>query len=286
MNKFFLFLLSICLTISAFGQSKIERQMGASTFEMIKKSQGLYHYDHLLEVVEEVGRKLETQLNIGYPLKYFLVDISDPNAFATAGGYVYVTRGLLAIVNSKDELAGIMGHEISHVTQRHSTKQLRASILPVVLELPANIVGLLTYKEIGNIINLPISATSKIALAAYSRSQEKEADEKGVELAIKAGFNPYGLAEALDRLTKFMELATHQHMKKNIFIDHPMTEDRIAYINQLIAKKGITKLESTPGTEILALDGLVYGQNPLEGIIYDSKFIQPQAGFYCEFPEK
>lgn len=284
-------LLTLLVVISSYSsslcqQSNLEKKIGSSTVELLRKTNGFYKNDKLQKEVETVGRSLESQLHLSEPLTYFLLDTSDPNAFATSGGYVFVTRGLLAVINSRDELAGIMAHELSHVTLGHSVKKLKASILPAVLELPANIVGLLTYQEIGNIINLPISITSKIAIASYSRTQEKQADLAGIELALKAGYNGYGLITALDRLTQYIEFTSGKQMPDNIFIDHPVTSKRLSYLTDILNKKGLAKPDYVPCTNIAALDGMIYGQNPEEGMMYGSKFVQRSLNLYCEFPEK
>lgn len=278
--------LSVLFSVNLFGQSKVEKKIADATYEMVKTTQGIYQNPKLLKVVEEVGRSLEKHLSLAAPLDYYLLDVSDPNAFATAGGKVFVTRGLLAIINSKDELAGVMAHELSHVTEHHVTKKISVSILPLILELPGNIIGALSNKKVGAIINFPIDATAKLGIAAFSRSQETQADEKGITLALKAGYNPYGLSEALARLDSYIEFAAGKPMKKTLLIDHPVTPERVANINHILEKKGISKSEFLAGTNITELNGMIYGQNPDGGIIVGSKFYQPQINFYCEFPDK
>jgi predicted Zn-dependent protease len=286
MIKYGIFSLLILSSLVAASQDNKAQHKGAKTFELIRQSSGIYHHPELLSVVTEVGRNLEKHLQLSYELKYFLVDTDSPNAFATDGGYVYVTRGLLALLNSKDELAGVMGHELSHVTERHVPKRTHASILPTVLELPADIIGLLTYNEVGQILNLPIDLVADLALDMYSRNQENDADILGVQLAAKAGYNPNGLANALVRLTAYVELVSGHEMKNSIFSDHPMTENRVANIREIIKKNGLVGSQLQPFTDIEALENLVYGQNPDGGIVSGSVFIHPGIGLYCELPDK
>jgi predicted Zn-dependent protease len=156
----------------------------------------------------------------------------------------------------------------------------------MVLELPGNIIGALTYKELGNIINLPIEIPSQMALKAFSRKEENEADIIGVDLAAKAGYDPYALGVVLTRLTRFMEVITGEPMHKNLFIDHPMTEDRVINLNHHLSKGGFKPKEYNTGTNLLEIDGVIFGQNPAEGIINQNKYLQLQLGLYCEFPDK
>jgi predicted Zn-dependent protease len=286
MAKYCCFILLLLASFSVRAQDEKSKVNGQRTFEMIKLSSGIYHHPELLSIVTEVGRNLEKHLDLGYELKYFIVDTDAPNAFATAGGYVYVTRGLLANLNNKDELAGVMGHELTHVTERHVPKRSHANIVPAVLEIPANIIGLLTYTEVGKVLNLPIDFVADLALSMYSRSQENEADLLGVQLASKAGYNPNGLVDALNRLNAYVELVSGHEIKNSIFADHPMTENRVENIVALIQKEGLKKNDLDPFTDITALDNLIYGQNPSGGILTKSTFIHPDIGLYCLLPEK
>jgi len=266
-------------------QPEGEDKMGKKTFEMVQKQYGIYKNDLLLKEVESVGRALEKQMPFDKPLVYFLVDTPEPNAFATMGGYVYVTRGLLSIVNTKDELAGVMAHEISHVIKHHPRKKLEVIIIPTLLELPANIVGVVIDPQLGSLLNRPIEVPSNLAVSAFSRSQEKAADLSGVDIAIKAGFEPYGLVTALERLTAYVEYITNEKMKKTANIDHPMTPDRVIYLTSYLEKKGYKRPEAVCGTNILTLDNLLYGQDPKYGIEKEGLYIHPVLNYQIQFPK-
>ncbi|MGC3944070.1 MAG: M48 family metalloprotease [Chryseolinea sp.] len=261
-----------------------EEQIGAQTFQMVKETMGIYQNEKLLKEVEVIGHSMEKYLGMSQPLKYFLVDTPEPNAFATAGGYVYVTRGLLAIVNTPDELAGIMAHELSHVVLKHSTKRMKAGIVPAILQLPIRLVGTLASPEVADLLNIPVGFASKAALAAYSRGQETAADEHGVGIAIQAGYKPYGLVDGLERLTTYVEFIAGKPMEKNIFTDHPMTAKRVDKLTELLEKKGFKRTGYFEGTDLEMVEGLVYGQNPEEGILDSTRFIHPAIGLYFEYP--
>ncbi len=141
-----------------------------------------------------------------FEFKFHLVDMEEPNAFALPGGHIYVTRGILPLIQTEDELAGIIGHEIMHVIQRHSVKQFNREIVPAVLKVPGNIINAITFSRLGNIINVPIDIIASPFIAKYSRKHEKEADDLGIDLAARAGYDPAQLANALERLSKEIEV--------------------------------------------------------------------------------
>ena len=137
-----------------------------------------------------------------YYFKFRVIDQAEPNAFATPGGYIFISRGLLALVNSEDELAGILAHEISHVTLRHHARQAQRGVLPSVLQMPGRAIGAVVGEDVGEVINAPLAAAGTAYLSSYSRAQEQEADRAGLQLAARAGYDPAALARALDNLDR------------------------------------------------------------------------------------
>jgi predicted Zn-dependent protease len=260
--------------------------IGAQTYRLVVKTYGLYQNEALLNEVKSIGRDLEKNLPFQKPLNYYLVDTYEPNAFATMGGYVYVTRGLLAIINTRDELAGVMAHEISHVTLHHARKSIEAKIIPVLLEIPGNIIGSLTNPSIGEVINAPIELPASLTAAAFSRSQEKNADLTGVDLAIQSGFEPYGLVTALERLTAYIETVYHIHFHKNVMLDHPLTPTRSRYLIRHLEKKGFTRTPQKAGTRFSAAEGLIYGQDPTYGILNTNQFAHPAFQIQMTLPDQ
>ena len=283
-NGLLVFLL-VMVSFLANAQSKSEAKMGEKQFKMLKLTYGFYDNPELLGVVVEVGQNLEKHLDLDYKLQYHLLDMEEPNAFATSGGYVYVTRGLLALINTKDELAGILGHELTHVTQHHNSKTMYANIIPTILEIPGNIIGLLTSQEVANLLNFPIEVVTGSGTASFSRKLESNADKIGIEVAAKAGYDPYALGDILTRLNEFVEYLTKEEMKKSIFIDHPITPKRVKRINAQNKKNGFELQDTYPGTSIVEINNLIFGQNPTGGVLNDTSFIHPELSFYCDFPK-
>src|SRR5213079_3194867 len=154
----------------------------------------------------QVGARLVAAANDArWKFTFKIVDQQESNAFAIPGGRIYVSRGLLALVNREDELAGVLAHEIAHVNERHSTRQQRKGILPGILSLPGNIVGGIVSEDLGAIINAPIDTVGGAWLSRYSRGQESDSDRIGMRTAAKAGYDPSALADILGRLEQVIK---------------------------------------------------------------------------------
>ena len=275
--------LTATLTTSLFAQDiSVDKKLGAENALLVEREIGLYQHDSLYNLVNEVGHKLVSRLtNNPFEFKFFLADSEVPNAFALPGGYVYLTRGILLLIQTEDELAGIMAHEITHVTERHSIKQMKKGRIGGILQVPGNIINAVTGTRIGNIINTPLAWGSQAFISSYSRGREKDADSYGARLAVSAGYNPNALADALERLAKGIEIVTGEKEKKNYFSDHPMTSSRTAEIRK--SNTDYKPLESSTGGSKeefqQKFNGLCFGPNPKQGIFIDSLFIHPELNF-------
>ena len=134
---------------------------------MVATQYGIYNHQVTQKYIEQLGNKIAAQIEADLPFKFSfqLVNMVEPNAFSLPGGYVYVSRGLLPMLNSEDELACILGHEIAHIVRRHSAQQMKKSIVPTLFTLPGLLVGGIISPELGAIINAPINAAGSIYLA-------------------------------------------------------------------------------------------------------------------------
>jgi predicted Zn-dependent protease len=216
-----------------------------------------------------------------------VADDSEPNAFALPGGFVYVTRGLLALANSEDELAGVMGHEIGHVVARHSVRQLEASTpFALLFGVPSAIVGVVS-PALGGILGGVGKLASGLALAPYSREQEREADRIGIELAAWAGWDPTGLPSLLHTLEREEALAGGDPSRISFFANHPATPERVK--NTTAAARTLPRAAANPivatRTAFLGrLDGLVVGQDPANGIFVNNLFQHPPLALALQMP--
>lgn len=266
----------------------LDKKLGAENALIVEQEMGIYHHDSLHSLVNAVGEKLVSRLKSNpFEFKFFLVDSPEPNAFALPGGYIYLTRGILPIIETEDELAGIMAHEIIHVMQRHSVKQMKKGMVTGLLKIPGNVVNSVTGTNLGNILNAPISLTSGAFIAKYSRGHEAEADKFGIQLAASAGYKTDALADALERLTKEIELLTGGAEQHSYFSDHPYTPSRINSIHSSASMfKPVNPSPITTSHEsfLRNFNGLCYGLNPEQGIFTDSLFVQPDLGFSWIIP--
>ncbi len=272
-----------------FSSPEDDKKTGAEVSKVVEEQIGIDEAPVTAEYGQAIGQRLVGNLERReFDFRFQLVDQFEPNAFAAPGGYVYVSRGLLALANSEDELAGVLGHEIIHVTERHSAKQSRRGILPALLQIPGAIVGGLVSEELGALINTPIAAIGQVGLARHSRGQESEADRKGMRLTGHSGYDPKALATILAQLEKDVEMLTGDKHKASFFDTHPTTPKRVEEIN-----KELAKIQWSPQPAIAKdkqdflrrLDGLHYDENPVQGVFRGQTFMQPELNFAITFPE-
>ena len=278
--------LAICFSGQVYGQSiELDKQLGAENAKTVSEQMGIYQDQVLTNFVRAVGNRLVSQLeNPQFEFRFQVVDDPTPNAFALPGGYVYVTRGILSLITTEDELAGVMAHEIIHVTQRHSIKQMKKSILPKLFELPGQVVGSVVNEDLGKLLNAPIETSNKLLLSDYSRKHETEADVKGVALAAKAGYDPSHMSIILTRLSKAIEIVTQKEEKKSYFDDHPFTADRVKTLSKTV--KGLKWEKRAPISSDFPqpMDGMMFGYNPGHGVFQDNTFLHPDLGYVIDFP--
>lgn len=279
-------LIWIGVTTLTFAQPpSYDQKLGEDGAKQIATTIGLYEEEELTAYVSEVGNRLIRQLsNNPFVYQFFILDEPIPNAFALPGGYVYVTRGLLALIDDVDQLACVMSHEIIHVHRRHSVRQMKRGFWPAVLQLPGLLIGAVAGEDVGQIINTPIAVGSSFFEAKYSRKHETEADDLGVQLATRGGFDPNALSPILARITQWEEARTERVEEKNYFSSHPYTPDRIQNLNDATAGLTVQLNEMHQQSILDVLSDLPFGENPDKGIFFDSLFLHPVMDFSMVFP--
>jgi predicted Zn-dependent protease len=206
-----------------------ERKLGEEVSAKLRSEFGVYQDKDVTKYVSLVGKLLaqgSSRPNLDW--QFIVLDTDGVNAFASPGGIVHVTRGLLGLVKNEAELAGVLGHEITHVTAKHTVRAIEK-----------NKAVSLTAQEVGGSGGLSESVVSKLAGAAYKtiisnafdRDDEVEADRVGIGLANKAGYSPRGLLDVLKRLA---ERNKDQDQPNGLFASHPLITDRLANINSTI----------------------------------------------------
>ena len=265
-----------------------EKKIGEEESKKVEQEMGLLDDAALTGYVDAVGQRLVKESpRHDLPHKFHVVDMVEPNAFALPGGYVYVTRGLLVLVNTEDELAGVVGHEIGHVAARHTVQRIsRQGPFALITNLVSGVTGFFV-PVVGNIVGGVGNFAQSLVFSPYSRSQESEADEVGQEMAAKAGWDPVGLATFLATLGREEALLSDGPRKPSFFDSHPATPDRVK--NTTKHAKGLTQAKREPISPshdafLARLDGLVAGQRAANGIIQGSTYRHPDLNLFVQFP--
>jgi predicted Zn-dependent protease len=271
---------------------KGEIEQGDEAAKQVEGEIGFSSDAELNEYVRSVGQRLAAhspRANLEH--HFYVLNMTEPNAFALPGGHIYISRGILALMNSEDELANVIGHEIGHVAARHSVTRQAASAPLIPLKIAAGIGGALTSivaPRVGQLISGAGQLPGVFALAAYSREQEREADSLGQQYAAAAGWDPRGLSSFMHTLGR--DAALHDSGDHRIhFLDsHPPSPERSE-----AAKKYSKELEITqdvpnilPKVDFLGrIDGLIVGPRAEDGVFIESQFLHADMGFGLSFPE-
>ena len=271
---------------SAAEQRVIEQ--GAEYDKAISAQYGIYEDEQLTAYVNRVGQRLAAQSEwTTLPWTFRVLDSSAVNAFAVPGGYIYVTRGLLAHMNSEAELAGVLGHEIGHVTGRHAAEQQRRATFANLGLLLGSVVSpeFATYGLQTGLAQTAVGLT----LLKYSRSQELESDENGIGYAVAAGYDPSGIGAFFATLQALAEEQGGRGVP-GWASTHPEVDDRIER-SQGWAAEAITRFDVRASDLIVnhrghvqQLDGIIFGDDPRQGFFRDQLFLHPDLRFRIELP--
>jgi predicted Zn-dependent protease len=209
-----------------------EMQIGRSIYKSLRDTERVVTDPEIQEYIQDVGQKLSANAQNGdFRFTFFVVDDPAINAFALPGGYVGVHSGLLLATKNESELAGVMAHEISHVTQRHISRAIfanqRASILTMAAMLGAILLGAVSGS--GDVISGAVAAAQSISAQQqinFTRANEYEADRVGVGVLADSGFDPYGMPDFFETLGRQSSASAYQ--APEFLRTHPVTVNRIA----------------------------------------------------------
>lgn len=264
--------------------AETERRIGREEAKNVEATMGIAEHARARAYVRAIGRRLAVhspRQDVEYT--FDVVDTPEPNAFALPGGPVYVSRGLLTLANSEDELAGVIGHEIGHIAARHVVQRVSVTApLAVVIGIPSAIVGMVS-KPLGQ----AVAAPGALAMASHSRSQEHDADRIGIDLAAAAGYDPSALARILETMERDAAVQVSERRRSHFFDSHPATEDRVEraaeHATQVVVGAPDRVARDRSGT-LAQLSGLQVGENPAHGIFLEDRFVHPALGFSLDFP--
>ena len=265
-----------------------EREMGEKESHEVADAMGLVDEPALVGYVSTVGQRLAEHAPGGDAhYTFHVVDTEEPNAFSLPGGYIYVSRALLALMNSEDELAGVVGHEIGHVAARHAAQRVtRAAPFAVVTGLGSAVTGIVS-PMLGGVVGGIGGVAGSLVLAPYSRGQESEADRVGQAMAAAAGWDPAGLSRALRTLEREEALHAGEARPSSFFATHPPLPQRVAdtAAHASTLRRGPSHpIAASPNDFLHKLDGLPIGARPGDGVVDGERFAHPDLGFTLRFP--
>ena len=210
-----------------------EWQLGQQMAAQVNQQIRLVQDPQALAYVRMVGERLHAATPLAdRPFEFEIVDDPNVNAFAVPGGHIYINRGTITTADKVDMLAGVMAHEISHVVARHVIKQMQQ-------EQTINVIGgILLGQNPGALEQIAAQLIAGGAMARFSRADEKQADDMGLDLMTRSGYDPHGMLAMFQKL-----LALDQGGNSSVarfFADHPGTQDRINDISGRIRRMGRT----------------------------------------------
>lgn len=286
----FAFVASSCATNPVTGRSEFmllsrddEIAMGRETDPQIVASYGEYEDPDLAAYLAALGKRLAAMSHQpDLPYSFKVLDSPVVNAFAVPGGYVYLTRGILAYLNDEAELAGVIGHELGHISARHSAQQYSRA--------QAAQLGL----GIGSILSPTFAKYAGLAQAGigmlflgFSRENEREADDLGVLYSSKAGFDARQMANLFVTLERLDPSGGSDGLPA-WFSTHPNPPDRIAAITKAAEEwqraNPNAAVAKNRDQYLRQLDGLVYGEDPRRGYVADLVFYHPELRFQFPVP--
>ena len=258
-----------------------EIQLGKQTDVEVRKQYGVYEDQKLNAYLNDMCQRLaRVSHRPNLPYKFEMVDASVVNAFAVPGGYLYFTRGILANLNSEAELAGVMGHELGHITARHSAQQYSRAQLA---QFGVLVGGLFLGDAVSGIAQLGVG----MLFLSFSRDNERQADQLGVEYASKAGYDGKELAGFFETLER-MNPGSDRSGLPGWFSTHPSPEDRVVAVRKEASewqqKLGNRDLKVNRDVYLRHIDGLVYGDDPRQGYALDGIFYHPDMKFQFPVP--
>jgi predicted Zn-dependent protease len=258
-----------------------EIQMGQQGAKDVEQSIGIYKDAAVNAYVEQIGKRMAAESERpNLPWEFHVVDDASVNAFAIPGGFIYVTRGLMGSINTEAELATVIGHEIAHVTNRHSVQQISKSQLATL--------GL----GIGSIVSSDIAKYGQLASAGlsllflkYGRDAENQADQGGFRYALGQNYDVREMPKVFETLARLSEGGSGGKLPEWLST-HPEPGNRIEHIEKMLDTTSIEGRKLIVDREgyLKHVQGLTFGEDPRQGYFEGSTFYHPQMRFQMQFP--
>jgi predicted Zn-dependent protease len=269
-----------------------EGQLGKQASKEVAATFGLYRDPKLERYVSDVGNRVLATSHLrrpgidervrNTPVTFSVLDSPIINAMALPGGYIYVTRGMLAHLNNEDQLAAVLAHEIGHIAARHAAIQARQQQIGQALLLGGALASQLAGLPAQEILNAG-GMVAQLFLRSYSREDELEADKFGTEYASLAGYDPRAVIPLFQTLNR---IQAKEGQSMPFFLStHPNPGDRVQRIRELTAAHPANKWAPQTDTHFLnEIDGLVLGDDPRQGFVEGNVFYHPESRFRFPVP--
>lgn len=258
-----------------------EIQIGQQAAQEVSQQLGLVEDPALQEYVQRVGAQLAAESERpGLPWQFRVVEDPTPNAFALPGGFIFLTRGMMNVMESEAELAAVLGHEIGHVTARHSVSQLsRAQLAQLGLGI-----GSILFPGAAQSFGGLAQTGMQLLFLRYGRDAERQADELGFRYALREGFEVREMDDIFATLMRIGEASGRSELPSWLS-SHPAEPERIR--SAQARSDTVTQGPLQVGREayLARIDGLVYGENPRQGFFRGGVFLHPDLRFRIDFPQ-
>jgi predicted Zn-dependent protease len=261
-----------------------EISVGRELDAQVRQEMGLYEDDDLQSYVQDLGMRLARRSQRpNLPWSFAVLDSPAVNAFALPGGFIYITRGILPYLDNEAQLVGVLGHEIGHVTARHSARQytrgMGASLGVLVSSIFVPAVRPFSDLAQGGL---------GVLFLKFGRDDELQADALGAEYTAGGGWDPDEVPAVLTTLARIAEM-TDRNGVPNWLTTHPQPEDRVARAREMV-KTARRSASDTPfivdrDGYLARIDGIVFGDNPEDGVVRGNIFLHPPLRFALAFPE-
>jgi len=269
-----------------------EMELGRKSDADVRQEYGAYDLPALQQYVDRVGQRLASKSHRPQLSYHFtVVDSPEINAFALPGGYIYITRGIMAYLNSEAEVAAVIGHEIGHVTARHSVQQYSAG-------MAANIgiaLGAILVPELRSPGAQDLFGTLGGALlSGYGREHELEADRLGAQYLARAGYDPQAMVRVIGVL-KNQELFDAAVAKQEgraprryhgLFASHPDNDTRLQQVVGEASHLAQPNAEEGRAAYLAQMNGVIFGDSPEQGVVRGRSFYHEGLDFTLEFPRE
>lgn len=257
-----------------------EISMGKQYDPSIVAQFGKYENSKMQAFIEEKGKSMATishRPNLAYEFK--VLDSPVVNAFAVPGGYVYFTRGIMAHFNNEAEFAGVLGHEIGHITARHSARQATRQTLAQIAFI-GGMIASPKFREFGDVAQQGLG----LLLMSYSRDHERESDQLGVEYSTKIGYDAREMAGFFNTLKRLSD----GHSMPTFMSTHPDPGERHLTVARLAVEaqkdQNPSSFQINRDSYLNLIDGMVHGEDPRQGFVENSVFYHPEMKFRYDIP--